>query len=247
MPRSLQRRPLRDDPQSEEYVCWSRMQAEAGQSLEAIVARKEKERLAGSGLFVWGVGNPPASLSNVLARGRVPVRAIFSVMKTKPRLIDRAPARTLVWRRYVDCNGVERSLPAHALVLSRGDSARGPKRVHYALMCYADEPLTLRRGEPFDPSAFRNVSAAGAPVGASQVTALLRRVASSNTSNYEANFSAWLTESYWVRLVDPAELDPQKLHLLTSMVGADLSQWNDLVSYIRSGPGKTKTPTGTLL
>lgn len=38
-------------------VCWSRMQAEAGQSLDAIVRRKELEREANGGLFLWGVGN----------------------------------------------------------------------------------------------------------------------------------------------------------------------------------------------
>ena len=248
MPRAPERWPEDDALFSEEYVCWSRMQAEAGQSLDAIIARKEKERVAGAGLFIWGIGNPPASLSRILARRRVPVRAVFSVMKTKPKAIDVAPARTVVWRRYIDCSGAERALPAHALVLSRGDSARGPKRVHYALMCRVDEPLALRRGVPFDPTAFRNASGTGAPVGASQVTALLRRVASSSdSSDYEAAFSAWLTESYWVRLVDPLELDSRKLQLLSAMAGADVSQWCELVSYIRSGSGQMALPAGTLL
>src|ERR1700730_13554838 len=40
---------------SEEFVCWSRMQAEAGQQLEAIIFRKERERQAGGGMFCWGV------------------------------------------------------------------------------------------------------------------------------------------------------------------------------------------------
>ena len=37
-----------------------RMQAEAGQRLETIIARKEIERQAGEGLFLWGVGSAPS-------------------------------------------------------------------------------------------------------------------------------------------------------------------------------------------
>lgn len=52
----------------EEFVCWSKVQAESGQTLNAIVARKEKERLAGAGVFFWGVGNA-LSLRSVSWRG----------------------------------------------------------------------------------------------------------------------------------------------------------------------------------
>jgi hypothetical protein len=151
-----------------EYVCWTRMQAEAGQPLERIIKRKEQERRLGGGVFLWGVGNAPALITNVLARAGVPVRIIFSVMKSKPKDADIAPRSTVVWRSYVDANGAERPLPAHALVTSRGDSTLSMKRVHYALMCRSDEELVLRRGERFDPSAFRNAGESGGPVGASQ-------------------------------------------------------------------------------
>ena len=39
------------------YFVWSKMQAEAGQGLAAIVARKEAERAAVDGIFWWGIGN----------------------------------------------------------------------------------------------------------------------------------------------------------------------------------------------
>ena len=39
------------DPQLSHIVCWTRMQAEAGQSIETIVARKELERRAGGACF----------------------------------------------------------------------------------------------------------------------------------------------------------------------------------------------------
>jgi len=221
----------------DEYVCWSRMQAEAGQQLEAIIARKELERRAGDGCFLWGVGNPPAVITNVLARAKVPVRAIFSIMKSRPKAVDIAPARTVAWRRYVDAHGAARPLPPHALVTSRGDSASGAKRIHFALMCRSDEPLAIRRGESFDPAAFRNASGTGAPVGASQVTALLRRVGEDSAeSDYEANITAWLTGSYWVRLTDPVELDASRLAILARAADTGLKLWCEAVAQIRSGP-----------
>ena len=138
-----------DAAKREEYVCWTRMQAEGGQPLEAIVERKERERRAGEGTFLWGIGNAPALIAKFLARAHVPVRAVFSIMKSRPRLMDAAPSRTIAWRGYIDAHGIERPLPSHALVTSRGDTASGPKRAHYALVCYSDGPLVLRRGEGF--------------------------------------------------------------------------------------------------
>jgi hypothetical protein len=151
--------------------------------------------------------------------------------------VDVAPERTLVWRRYIDAEGAERPLPAHALVTSRGHSARAAKRTHYALMCRSAQPLSIRHGDPFDPEAFRNASGTGAPVGASQVTALLRRVAqNSSNPSYEENITAWLIGSYWVRLSDPIELDAQRLALQTLAATGSLEQWCDAVVQIRSGP-----------
>ena len=128
------------------YVCWTRMQAEAGQSLDAIVARKEYERRAGCGLFFWGVGNAPPVGITALARMGRQIPVIFSIMKTEARANDSRPTRTVIWRRYFDSDGFERPLPRHALVTSRGDNANGAKNVHYALMCWSDAPLRLEHG-----------------------------------------------------------------------------------------------------
>jgi len=35
---------------------WTKMQTNAGESLENIIRRKELERKAGNGIFWWGVG-----------------------------------------------------------------------------------------------------------------------------------------------------------------------------------------------
>jgi hypothetical protein len=222
---------------NDEYVCWSRMQTEAGQALEAIVERKERERKAGAGSFLWGVGNAPAHVTNVLARAGIPVRAVFSVMKSRPKAVDVAPSRTVVWRRYIDAEGVERPLPPHALVTSRGDSASGAKRAHHALMCRSDEPLAIKRGEAFDPAAFRNAGGNGAPVGFSQVTALLRRIEFDHQgSDYEVNLTAWLADSYWIRLTDPDELDADRLRVLADISRQPIEEWCGVVSRIRGAP-----------
>lgn len=229
-------------PEEAGYVCWSRMQAEAGQLLDAIIARKELERRAGDGLFLWGVGNAPSIAVRPLAVLKKPVRVIFSAMKTKPKLIDLTPKRTIVWRRYVDGNGIERPLPANALVTSRGDSAAGAKSRHYALMCLSETPLVLERGVPFDHLAYRNAGGAGAPVGASQVTALLRQVAEpASTASYEANIVAWLTDGYWVRLSDPRELGAKAIAELSGFDG-DTDQWLDLVERLRGRKGSRSRP-----
>jgi hypothetical protein len=191
---------------SGDYVCWSRMQSESGQALDAIVRRKEMERRAGRGSFCWGVGNAPATMTSALARLGHPVAAIFSIMKSRPKAIDILPARIFAWRRYVDANGVVRPLPRHVLVTSRADSACGPKNRHFALMCWSDSPLSIQRGVPFDPSAYRNAGGNGAPVGASQVTALLKRTSTGGGKTaYEANIRVRLADSYWVKLTDPVE------------------------------------------
>lgn len=222
----------------EEYVCWSRMQAEAGQGLSLIVARKERERVAGEGVFFWGVGNAPATISNVLARAGLPIPVVFSVMKSRPKAVDVAPSRVVAWRRFIDERGVERELPKHALITSRADSASGPKRVHYALMCHSPDPLALAsKPRPFDPTAFRNAGGTGAPVGNSQVTALLKRVKCENLpSDYSIDVEARLTGGYWVRLTDPILLDDKKNSLLALLQNATEAEWTELVGNIRHGP-----------
>ena len=222
-----------------EYICWSRMQAEAGQSLDAIVARKEYERRAGGGLFLWGVGNAPSVGMNALARMGRQIPVIFSIMKTRASVIDTTPTRTVIWRRYFDSNGFERPLPEHALVTSRGDSENGAKKVHYALMCWSDTPLQLEHGTWFDHRAYRNAGKRGAPVGGSQVTALLEPVAEpSDQADYEINLRALLSESYWIRLTDALELSSEKLAALDQCIDMSIGKWIAFVSDLRYGETK---------
>lgn len=234
--------------ESEEVICWSRMQAEAGQGLGAILDRKECERRAGHGLFFWGVGNAPALLANVLARVHRPVPVVFSIMKSRPKIVDVAPARTVVWRSFIDAQGVERDLPPSALVTSRGDSASGAKKSHYALMCHSAEVLALRRGQGFDPTAYRNAGGTGAPIGSSQVTALLRRVRPDHDGQqYEVNLTASLTGSYWVRLTQPRELSEAELRRIDGLRDCEPREWLQAVASLRGDRPDTAASQGSLL
>lgn len=216
-----------------EYVCWTRMQAEAGQALDRIIARKEIERELGDGLFFWGVGNPPAKAAQALSRLGVEIPIIFSVMKSRPKTSDVWPSAVVAWTHYLDSLGVERTLPEHVLVTSRRDSASGPKTSHYALMCLSAKPLSLERGSSFDPTAYRNVGGNGAPVGASQVTALLHKTGEPQSGEYEVNMRAKLTGSYWVKLTRPVEVSSSSLERVAAEATGP-SSWLSLVHDIRS-------------
>jgi len=231
--------PLDHEP---ELVCWTRMQSEAGQGLEGIVARKELERRAGDGVFFWGVGNAAAVATSIYARLGVSVPVIFSVMKGRPKAVDASPRSLLVWRRYVDMYGAERELPAQALITSRGETDAGDKKRHYALMCRSLAPLKLGKGVRFDPAAFRNVGGNGGPIGASQVTALIQRVQPDGVGDYEANISAELTGSYWVRLTDPVMLDVSSVECVEHVVeGASPREWIRLVADLRERPQRLRS------
>lgn len=232
---ALEQRSLDSSATGDDLVCWTRMQAEAGQTLDQIVARKELERQAGQGLFCWGVGNAPAASIGSLARSGTPVTVIFSKMKGKARLEDSRPRRVLLWRKFRDLNGDERELPANVIITSRGDTKTTEKKRHYALMCFSAAPLSIKHGIPFDPSAYRNASGAGGVIGYSQVTALLRRATvSETTGSYEANFTARLSGSYWVPLHDPAILHSDDLSLLADAGTSDAANWMQTSRLLRS-------------
>jgi hypothetical protein len=227
-------------------ICWTRMQAEAGQGLELIMARKELERRASGGTFLWGVGNAPGTEPARLAREDVPVDVIFSVMKSRPKERDANASELNVWRGYVDEFGVERQLPAGALVTSRaGDPSLRP-RAHYALMCRSEQPLGIGDFGPFDPLAFRNVGGRGAPVGASQVTALLRETGSRPASSpgYRTNFRATLTGGYWVRLTNSLRLGTARaralIALLNNVDAMCADSWLELVADLQGTARRTE-------
>lgn len=120
-------------------ICWTRMQAEAGEQLTRIMRRKELERRSGNGVFFWGVGSAPSRAIPALVRTAAAIDVLFSVMKSKVKVKvkDAAPAKVVAWRSYVDADGIIRPIPGHVLVTSRA----GSRGYHYALICRSDTPL----------------------------------------------------------------------------------------------------------
>jgi hypothetical protein len=229
-----------------EMVCWSRMQTEAGQGLESIVCRKELERSAGDGVFCWGVGNAPSRSIPDLARSAADIDVVFSIMKSRPKAEDITPARLRIWRSYFDHSGREKPLPPATLITSRADTSMRAKSVHYALMCRSDEPLALGDFGPFDPAAYRNASETGGAVGASQVTALLRRVSNEmQAASYKVNLRAKLGHGYWVRLGDALDLSPDRRtvfeRIMADLKSISAREWMRTVAELRSGPTHTTT------
>ena len=180
---------------------FSKIQAEAGQKLEAIIIRKEAERVAGSGIFWWGIGNSLGNDAFEQAKitGTLPV--LFSQMLSKPQKKDIAPEEVFEWTAWEKRDGTIEPVPNHVSVTSRGGLG---KVNHYALVCYSEIPLTLGNHGPFDPACCITLKEKKPP-GSSQVTALLLGDHCGNHSEgrYQTGFRATLVDPWVVKLVKP--------------------------------------------
>jgi hypothetical protein len=190
-----------------EYFCWTRFGTEAAQPIEYIFARKEEERVANGGIFLWGVGNAIApSIKELLRREQRP-EILFSPIKSVPRPEDVSPTAIVAWTKGEALDGSAFSLPEHSLVTSRFDPV-AMKTAHYALVCCSSTALTVRdSGETIAFDALRNVLT-GRPIGASQVTAVVRcaEFDSSTGKTYNVSLRAQLVQPYFLRLRVPVEL-----------------------------------------
>jgi hypothetical protein len=247
-----------------EFV-WTKMQAEAGQSLEEIVHRKELERLAGGGIFFWGVGNALGNnLTRLLARDPTP-SILFSIMKGKPRRADVSPSGVLIWTSYVDSGGRLQPLPSHALVLSRSVTALAEKRRHYALVCESSTPLRLGRLGGLNSAHFRNLGSSAPSIGSSQVTAVIEHVLSDNGgvvrgddgtelgrtlgAHYDVNMMANMAKPYFVRLAQPRLISEDTRSRLATIRSSGLTpmMWSDLVIELRQTAQGTPPESDELL
>jgi len=196
-----------------DYFVWTRFGTESGEAVESILARKEQERQASGGIFLWGIGNSVApSVRKLLAhlRDRDPC-VVFSPMLASPRAVDVAPAEVVVWESARGIDEQEWEMPAGTLVTSRGGPARASKSRHYALVCQRNEPLRLNdSGDRFAIADLANF-ASGNPVAHSQVTAVVHRIGRSADGPYVAAVIATLAYPYVVELSDPMKVDPAKL------------------------------------
>jgi hypothetical protein len=191
--------------------CWTRFGTEAAEPIEAILTRKEKERVSNNGVFLWGIGNAIGpSITELIQRALNP-EVLFSPIKSAPKHKDVKPAAVAAWTSAVGLDGSPFNLPKHSLVTSRYD-ATASRQSHYALVCFKNTSLTLVRSEEkLLFSRLRNLKT-GRPVGASQVTAVVERIEREATdlAGYDVAIRASLVYPYFVRLADPVRHTPYR-------------------------------------
>lgn len=190
-----------------DQFCWTRFGGEAAEPVESILIRKEKERLANGGLFLWGVGNAIGPSVLELMQHTTRPKVVFSPIKTTPKQRDLNPPAVVMWTKAVALDGEEFLIPPNSLVTSRFDP-KTPKDHHFALVCYSSTPiLPLQRRFKIGFQELSNLRT-GRPVAASQVTAIVERkkTESENRSMYDVAILAELIEPYFVRLKTAREI-----------------------------------------
>lgn len=191
-----------------EMFCWTKYGTEAGEAIGAILARKEAERQANGGVFLWGIGNAVGPSIESLLQQTAQPQVVFTPMLSKAAARDVSPPSVAVWRSGIGLDGVHYEVPAHSRVTSRVSPAG---RAHYALVCQSNAPLiaSVRDGASFASTHVQNLRS-GSRVGASQVTSVVRRIACAVgllQSSYKVSFSADLVAPYLVRLTEYTLVD----------------------------------------
>ena len=194
---------------------WTRFGTEAGQSIEDIIARKERERQQNNGVFLWGIGNSIGpSLPSLLKSHSIPVVA-FSPIKSKPRAVDVEPRQVAIWCRAATTNGEHYNLPAGSMVTSRYLLGRNK---HFALVCRSDRPLSIETGyETLDINSLVNAKS-GTKVGFSQVTAVVKKLEEPSTVEREYNVAMRC------QLEHPFVITLQEPHILPASDGVELEE-----------------------
>lgn len=185
-----------------EAFCWTKFGTEAGELPLSIFQRKELERRRNGGVFLWGIGQSIGPSLPHLLRATSTPEVLFSPIKTSAATRDVSPAQIVLWCDAFGYDGHRFRLPEHSLVTSRSDPAH-PRSGHYALVCEARSPILKLEGkdEHLALEALRNLRS-GTPLGASQVTAIVRRmhITSPTRAKYPVVARARLVYPYLVRL-----------------------------------------------
>lgn len=213
---------------------WTKIGTEAGETTDAIIARKALEARFGGGVFGWGVGNAPsrAGIAALLLREREP-ELLFSPMASAAKAHDVQPAGRLLWRAYRDPNtDAYCPLPEHMLITSRAPAAGGTPR-HYALFAHVQGALVAHPHGTVSVAALTNLCS-GSPVGASQVTAVVGRAEGGSGRVYPVMLRANWLYPHWVALLHPRVLQPEETGLLAEIVaGNDADAWRAAVTRLR--------------
>ena len=198
---------------------WSRFGTEAGQTIDSILQRKERERLANGGVFYWGIGNAVGpSVAALVSQADRP-EVLFSPIKSPARQEDAHPQCVVTWTEAIGLNGDPYTLPFRSLITSRFTVGR---QHHYALVCSSDSPLTNAHNA--DRSTSEGIFLGdlcnfltGRQIGASQVTAVVQRRGQQSASGtvYPVSFRAKLVPPYFIRLSAPRPISREHVRRWT--------------------------------
>jgi hypothetical protein len=184
--------------------CWTRFGTEAGETIDTILERKERERQRNGGIFLWGIGNAIGPSIRELLRVDDAPEVVFSPIRSAPRREDVAPDSLLVWTSARDLYGRPCRLPEWSMVTSRAGSGKRTKR-HYALVCSSETPLEISKSPPSIAIGSLHNLLSNNRVGASQVTAVVRRheVGGVHGAQYPAAIRTRLAPPFLLELCDP--------------------------------------------
>jgi len=181
--------------------------------VEQILERKNAERTANDGLFLWGIGNSVANGIRELVRLEREPFVVFSPMRAKPRPSDVRPSAVFAWEGAIGLDGHAWCIPSGSTVLSRATAGQnGSKRSHYALVCRSHDPLCVSGSKQCICFGELSNLVSGAPLGFSQVTSVVDRANTASAPQqapgalYEVGFVAHLVFPYFVQLTDPAPI-----------------------------------------
>lgn len=194
--------------------CWTRYGTESGENISSIFERKERERKANDGVFLWGIGNSVGPGIRRLVDLEKRPKLVFSPMLSRPKKIDVMPAQVVAWQRARALGGTEWTIPAGTLVWSRGTSGAGAiKHRHYALVCRSKSPVWKKKTVgSLDAGTLVNL-VSGSPLGTSQVTCVVERSNSTRGPKqiYLITAVVDLEYPYFVELFDPEVVQVNQL------------------------------------
>lgn len=190
------------------HFCWTRFGTEAGETISQILERKEHERRANGGLFLWGIGNAIGPSMRELVRRETSPEVVFSPIRSRPRKEDIEPAQVVAWTAGRTLDGSFYDLPCGSIVTSRASMDKRRKG-HYALVCSSTRSLGIKENTEAIPFGQLRNLLTNRRIGASQVTAVVciddERYDSSGIA-YTAAIRAELVYPYFIELIDPVPL-----------------------------------------
>ena len=224
---------------------WTKIQADAGQSVDRILRRKELERQAG-GTFWRGIGDRRRRRFAILIATEPQPTVLLSLMLSTPHWRDSDPDGVFLWEAYQTSCGDIVNLPPHAVVISRAHDSKGnQKSRYYALVCASPTGIPSSGRGTLNTGMLRNYG--GGPIGRSQITAVveLGTARCGESLSYPITARATLIAPYAVKLAAPRLLSPHDRRLLdeVSLDGKIAEDWMAVAKQLRrAGPHEQSRP-----